>query len=924
MTFLKKAFISVSTIPGFHLGMLLLLMALSFFVGIGLSCFDAATVRLFVENSKLFLLGYDLLFVSFLLFFLGYIHRGLAKRKGYGSITALSILLILMTPIIWGVGMRSGEIYMHLLFMGKYALFSLFVASLFLIISRFIPLQLGSLKRVCITGALFLGFAFGAFLTYVLELGAYSTLYVSFVLLLGCYFSLYILTKFVPVGKDVFVAKTGEVKDLSELKLVRSICLFCFSFFAIKCISDFVFYQYLGTKFNTLEVLQYMLYWWMTFGCLGFLSGILLFRTRYFYMISGGIVLFLVGVVSVLIGMITESFFWVFIGTILASLTMLLYFENFVNALLRLLNQGLGKSINKTRWVVVEPLGFLTGALCCIYFKNLTLVLFLFAIVLTCAGMLSLKFYSSLLVKLFKIRAWRGGPLLLIDKKVVSYIQKHISVEHKNDVIYFLRVLEVSNRWFYLKWLLKSLKHKNESVRLYVLEKMASLYTLSRHEKTIELVFLKDSSIKVRCRALSLLIQIAYEEKEFNGINAFLPYLDDKKLRIGAMCGFLKTGGAPALLAVDGLQKLVDSKRIKDNLLALSIIEWAPSVGLVRLLMRLLKSTTPVVASKALLVASKIMHPECLPVIITSLDDIQLRENALVALKSYGINAFPLIERTINNPEIPAVRLKTLILFLTMLPSGEGKQILLRALQIGNQKLRKTIIQGMIDSGIFWIHKHKYNLLFGGIQKDVNRILWLTHLLHRYKQVSFPQTSEVYAFLMRAIMEDIEETRETILYQLLLLKDNSLYEKAVRLLLLKKEESKALALSSLQDMLPKKLYRLVKIALEDVKVDERAVTQIDITVDFAAQDICALLKDAPFSLPDWIKTTALYCLRMLDSPETLSVVKGYLKAKNPLVLEAAIWAFCKLEKNEEERHRVLLTLPTSQLVLQSLDTILDN
>ena len=125
-------------------------------------------------------------------------------------------------------------------------------------------------------------------------------------------------------------------------------------------------------------------------------------------------------------------------------------------------------------------------------------------------------------------------------------------------------------------------------------------------------------------------------------------------------------------------------------------------------------------------------------------------------------------------------------------------------------------------------------------------------------------------------------------------------------------------------MLPKKLYRLVKMALEEIKVDERSVTQVDVTVDSAAQDICELLKDAPFTLPDWIKTTALYCLRMLDSQDSLSVVKGYLKTKNPLVLEAAIWAFCKLEKNEEERHRVLLTLPTSQLVLQSLDTILEN
>ena len=461
MSFLKKAFITASTVPGFHLGMLLCLMFLSFFVGIGLSCFDAATVRLFVENSKLFLLGYDLLFVSFLLFFLGYIHRGLAKRKGYGSIKALSVLLILLIPIIWGVGMRLGEIYMHLLFIGKYALFSLFVASLFLIVSRFVPLQLGSLKRVFITGSLFLGFAFGPLLVYVLELGAYNTLYISFVLLLCCYFSLYILTKFVPVEKDVFVAKTGEVRELSELKLVRTVCLFCFSFFAIKCISDFVFYQYLGAKFNTLEVLQFMLYWWMAYGCLGFLSGILLFRTRYFYMISGGIVLFLTGVVCVLLGMLTKQFFLIFIGTILASLSMLLYFENFVNALLRLLNQGLGESINKKRWVVIEPFGFLTGALCCVHFKNITLVLFIFLVVLFVLGLLSLTFYSSLLIKLFKMRAWRGGPLLLIDKKVVNYIQRHITVDQKNEVIYFLRVLEVSNTkmkvsdcMFWKKWLL--------------------------------------------------------------------------------------------------------------------------------------------------------------------------------------------------------------------------------------------------------------------------------------------------------------------------------------------------------------------------------------------------------------------------------------------------------------------------------------
>ena len=134
----------------------------------------------------------------------------------------------------------------------------------------------------------------------------------------------------------------------------------------------------------------------------------------------------------------------------------------------------------------------------------------------------------------------------------------------------------------------------------------------------------------------------------------------------------------------------------------------------------------------------------------------------------------------------------------------------------------------------------------------------------------------------------------------------------------------ALAMSSLQDMLPRKLFRLVKIALVDTTKTEKSVIQSDITIESATKDVLLLLNEPPFMLPDWIKATALYVLRMLDCPLALETVKKYLKSKNPLVLEAAIWAFCKLEKDEEKRHQTLIGLPTSQLLLQSLDTILES
>lgn len=924
MTFLKKAYLRVSNIPGFHFGELICLMLLSFFMGVALSGYDAAAVRLYFEHVPLFVMGYDFIYVAFLLFFVGYQKTVLTRQKGYGVIRILSLLIFLNALILYGIETLDKNLFAHLLFVTKYLIFAFFTIALFSIVSRFLPFRRESLKRLFIMGALFLGFMCGGFIPLFFQWGAFSVLYTSYFLLLGIYFSLFVLSKIFPVQKELFVTKTGSVKNLSELKLVRTVSLFCFSVFAVKCVSDYLFYQSVAKEFLLLETWKYLLLFWGFLGLFGVLCVVILYRTRYFYMITGGMVLFLFGAFCISVGSLCHFVYLTILGMILVSLSAFLYFEDFILALYRLLNQGLGQNINKKRRGLVEPAGFMAGALLCVYFKNVPLILLGLVFLLFLLGFLSLKFYSSLLVSLLSLRAWRGGPLLLLNGPVLEYVEKNIISENKNDAIYFLKVLEVSNRWIYALWLLKSLKNKNEKVRLYVLEKMASLYNLPRYEKTIELLFLRDASIKVRCRALSLLIQIAYETKGLNGVNAFLPYLDNKKLKIGAMCGFLKTGGAPALLVVDGLQTLVNSKKIKDNLLALSIMDWAPSVGLMRQLARLLKSTTPIVASKSLLIAAKIDHPECLPLILNSLDDMALRENALVALKSYGIKAFPMIERTLNNPETPAVRLKTLILYLSMLPSGEGKQLLLRTLQIGNQKLRKTIIQGMIDAGIFWTHHDKYEILLNGIQKDVNRILWLSDLMIKYKQVSFPQTSEVFSFLIRAIQEDITETRETILYQLMLLKDNELYLKAVRLLLSKRQDMYDLAMSSLQDMLPKKLFRLVKIAVVDTRKDEKSIINTDVTVESVTQDVLTLLNDPPFLLPDWIKATALYCLRMLDCSLSMKTVENYLKSKNPLVLEAAIWAFCKLEKDEEKRHQTLIGLPTSQLVLQSFDTILES
>lgn len=925
MGFLKKTFLSASVFPWFKGFVLFCLMMLSLTMGSALSMFDIASIRLYMGEKGVFGLAHNLLLCSFLFFIINAFVYKFRQNKGCNVLFILGLTLLLIITISFGLDGVYKDWFAHFIFVSKYLVWAFFLVAFFSILSRFIRLNIDHLHGVLIYCSLFLGFSFGGGIVYLFSFGAYTILYLSLFLLSCVFLALLFLTEMRPVTKDVFVAKTGEVRDLVELNLVRLIYGFAFFMMFGKCISDFILYKSLYASFDLFQVFKMLSFLWGCFGFLGFALSFLSYKTRYLYMISAGICVLILGFLGVAFGLYYQHFFLVALGYLFVMLSIFLCFERYMEALLTLLNKGLGKSITSRRMILLEPVGFMAGALCCIYMSQyLFWILAFLVFVLALMLVFSLKVYTSLFLYILQIRAWRGGPLILPSRKVVSYIETEIANGRDDDVIYFLRILDVAKSGLYYKYVLKLLKHKSEMVRLFVLEEICSSYDNDKYAKAVEFVFLRDSSPKVRGQALAFIIEKTYASGGLNAINPFLPCLDDKDLKVGAMTGFLRTGGAPALLAIDGIQKLVYSQKVKDNLLALSIMEQAPSMGLIRLLIPLIKSTRSVVASRALRVAGKIAHPESLPIILSCLDDMELRENALVALKSYGVKAFPLIERTLNNPQTPLIRQKVLILFLTMLPSGEGKKILLRALQIGNQKLRKIIVQGMIDRGIFWIHKGKYDLLFEGIQKDSTRLFWLVDFIDKYKNFSLPEVGDAFSFLIRAMQEDLSETRDMILYQLMLYKDDPLLHKALYILLQQKKDLYALAMGTLQDLLPKEMYNVILRVENLLLKEEKQIVNTSVTIETALFDVSNLILNPPFPFPFWIQATALYCLRKLGRVEGLQAVKHALKQTNPLVLEAAIFAYVRLEQDKDEMHRMLLNVPTSSLMHSSLEAILDD
>ncbi|MDR2901657.1 MAG: hypothetical protein LBU87_00915 [Lactobacillales bacterium] len=923
MTLLKSFSSRVSALPYSQIGLLFTLALCAFLQTFALVCLDISGSVLFFQSNGIFRIGFDFLIVAAILAVLGYYQIVAMRRRGYGSFWICFLSYTLLLGLLYAQFELKYNIP-DVLFVFKYAAWVLFPISLWSVASRVVPLRLDSLKFVLLSCGYVLGMAAAgwAFMFFYLSV---ETAFAIAAICLGAFVVIFkIMTSFLAIPTETFIRRLGASTESGGQKLFYSILSFAFLCFASKAIMDYVFYASLWQiPFPRWFEFGLSLYWAL-FGTASFLMLFFLYRTRYIYITLSGLIVFCLSLPLAAYGVYAGHIIVVLAANLIFGLTLYFYVTEYLHFLPLALVIGDAKQIQTNRYVIAQPVGFLLGGILIFCFSSLRAHE---AILLCLSGFLLLflffssRFYSNMLMHAFKMRLWRGGPLFLFYPKIRNYVMEQLKDKKIEDVIYFLRILEVSKDPAYLKNLLKALRHESETVRVFVIEKLGKLPDAQDFEKTIERTFYKDESPAVQEKALSFLIPLSYRRSRQEG-DKFIPYLDKRPFKRGAMIGFLSVGGDKALLAMDGLQKLSTSKKQTDNLIALDVIRAIPSPGLVRLLTPMLKNHDPVVAASALLAAGAMAHPALLPMVFDALEDLQLQESALKALKMYGKKAFPPIEKMIHNPLASAIKQKRLVLFLGYLNSGEAKQILIRALQIENQKLRKTIMKTLNEEGIFWVHADKRTLVFKGLEKDIDRINWSAAFVEKYAQAPTHESAEAFASLNNALLDDIYSSKEIILYQLSLLKTDRLYQKAIRILLREDMDKFPVALGMLQDLLPGKIYQQIrKIILFDPAMPRPENLSV-VDEEEAAADINALIVAPPFVLAPWIKATAFYCLRKLNNKAGMPAVLEGLKENNPYVLEAAIWALARLAPDENELHRILLSVPTSHLVGQSLDQII--
>lgn len=923
MNLVKSLFLKVlSPVPGISFSLWGCLTIAAFLSGASAAFFDIQATSLFFRDGGSYRLAFDLIVSAFMMPLIGRFVLTARRRKGMGSFGICFVGVCFTAGLIF-FAMMPGYGGADLLFITRYALWPMVITAFWSMASRTVPLKIDSLKCVVLFCAQLTGILIAGWGNFLWPVSPLIGLWISlggmggFVLLLG------IMTYLMPIQAEAFIHRGGGARDAAARRLTDAVAITAYVVWMIKCVADYVFWMSFWSYAAPEKLTDALGVFWGTFGTLGFLMLFFLYRTRYLHTTRGGIGLFLLSVFALSGGAFLGAPMVVLGAYTVFCLTFHLYVQQYLMMLPEILTPGRGVRLRTLRTLVAEPVGFLTGALSLFFLPGIerqSIVLAgLGCVAVFVFGRASIL-YSQLLLDSFRVRLWRGNTLMIMSSRLSTYVHKELMSADADDTIYFLKILEYAKHPHWQKTLLKALRHESSDVRIFVLQRISRLINVHDFYKTIERTYEKDPDPRVRQEALALMIELAAHEGKTAD---FVSLLDKRDGNQGALIGFLKAGGDFALLAMDGLQKLIAAKRKSAHLKALEIITRAPLPGLVRLVIPFLKSSDPEIACKALICAGEMRHPALLPDIFKAITDERLSEAALIALNRYGKRAFPPIEKVLHQPQGNALLQKRLILFLSMLKSGEGKQILIRALHSPRLELRRDILKALIDARIVWVQKDKKTVLTRELTRDAARAVFLNEFIRRFLYVFDPDAAEALTSLRHAFIKDIMVVREVILYQLMFFKDDELMHRACRILMRRGAETgeQAAALGLIQDLIPARLYRILSPVLrfEKEEVESSAVTGVPKKELLTA--LMDLILKPPFLFDDWEKALIFYALRRLGDPMALAAVQVGLKEPGAYVLEAAILTLIRLEPDKQRAHDMLLSVPTSRLVGQALELI---
>ena len=879
---------------------------------------DVSVSSLLLQEDGVVLLGADYLLGAIIWLGAAFGARSVKRHQGFGAAKIIMIFLLFLGGV-WFARQEYPLLSLHFMFAAKYSVAFIMNFVFWFLAARCIKISMTSLKYIGVCAFELLGILCGG--VFSLFMSATLACYIALAGLIAVGILVYISSRLLSIKREVFVKKIGGVQDVEDTVIVDSILALSFFWMVGRLLIEYELYAHiLETAMPPMETLGkiYALFAGISLLILGCFA-----RIRFLYTMPLGLVACAASVGLTALGSVFEEGWMIFGGVVTFFVSSHFYISRYLSLLYRPFKPGKGKTIENIRLFLMIPCGFIFvgSLLLSVDATVLNWILLADMALLAVFFIVSGHLYGRQLMKMCALKIWRDGPFLLAYPPLKQMIQQGLSKTSAAEAIYFLSIVNEGYISDYRGLLDQMLKHPSVSVRLFVLKKLNKLSLTLKEKRLLSAVMKTDDCAEVQNKALACLIRDAIEVNSLAAWHQYKEYVDDPKWALGVCDGFLYERGVWMDKIVNMVLSLADSDKEKDNLIALNIMEQHPQDQWIEPVERLLCSTHTSVVKMAIVTAGKLSAPLLLNRLLPMLDDIRWRDCVLETLHQYGKQAFPAIEKMILSEIVPVSRQKMLILFLGCLPSGEGKQMLLRVFFQANRILRQVIVASLKDAGILWVYKGKKDILTDVISQTVSEWHEIYDMLLQTENLNRVELAKIKNLFVEALTEELQRTRLLLLEQIGLYALDPLAQQAVENLKQSDFNAYAAAVGCLQDILPKKIYQQMRDILLYPTAKQAPSNKQKMTEQMFLNYFVLM---PPVWVSAWMKALALYGWHELDDKAGLEAVQEGLKSSEWIVLESALFALGRLEKNRKKSFELALSVPTRYLLKQNFETLLED
>jgi len=254
---------------------------------------------------------------------------------------------------------------------------------------------------------------------------------------------------------------------------------------------------------------------------------------------------------------------------------------------------------------------------------------------------------------------------------------------------------------------------------------------------------------------------------------------------------------------------------------------------------------------------------------------------------------------------------KTLIRFLLVSADLKAKYILLRVLKKLPIHLRLYTMSFLNKADLFLSKADCRRIFLPLIEMDFKQALTTLLLIQDLKNIAVLDDKMCFDLLMDSLYDDFMLIRANLLTELSFMYSDPLMKQATQILknVQATEEQKKVALSTMDDILPKK-YRFLRLVIQDgtlsTRLEKLPVHLLKNKTQFNLQ-FAFILRGMSYRSV-WTKLCALTCIRRLNDTSLCADVAQLLTDKNAQIRWYSLWVLDALVQDKKQRKKWFLPL----------------